>query len=94
MKPVFIPFGTHMDYRQDWHTESYKGMEVHVTALARDDSLSSWDYTVRVAQPGEDAGSASELTAQSGDDDDYPSPESAVEAGFLKGYLMVDELLG
>ncbi|HJV75505.1 MAG TPA: hypothetical protein VJ654_14865 [Noviherbaspirillum sp.] len=82
-----------MAYEQDWHTEEYKGMEVHVSALPRDDAWSSWDYTVRVTQPGEDAGSQSELAAQSGDDADYPSEEAALEAGFVKGYALVDDLL-
>lgn len=81
-----------MEQEQNWHTEAYKGMEVHVTALARDDGHSSWDFTVRIAQPGEDAGSESELTAESGDDRPYPSEEDAVEAGFVKGYAMVDAL--
>lgn len=81
-----------MEPKQNWHTESYKGMEVHVTALARDGAGSSWDYTVRIAQPGEDAGSESELTAESGVDAAYPSEEDAVEAGFVKGYAMVDAL--
>ncbi|HEV2610816.1 MAG TPA: hypothetical protein VGU61_11160 [Noviherbaspirillum sp.] len=80
-----------MNDGQDWHTESYKGMDVHVTALPRADG--SWDFSVRIAQPGEDAGSASELSDRSGDDGDYPSEEAAVEAGFVKGYSMVDELL-
>lgn len=78
---------------QDWHTEEYKGMEVHVSALARDDAHSSWDFTVRVTQPGEDASSESELAAESGDDADYPTAEAALEAGFVKGYAMVDALL-
>ncbi|HJV82871.1 MULTISPECIES: hypothetical protein [Oxalobacteraceae] len=82
-----------MENGQDWHTESYKGMEVHVTALPRDDKASRWDYTVRVTQPGEDASSESELSAESGDDADYPSRDAAVEAGFVKGYTMVDALL-
>lgn len=78
--------------KQNWHTEAYKGMEVHVTALLRDGRVSSWDYTVRVTQPGDDASSESELTAESGDDADYPTEEAAVEAGFVKGYSMVDAL--
>lgn len=82
-----------MAYEQDWHTEEYKGMEVHVSALPRDDEGASWDFTIRITQPGDDAGSASELTAQSGDDTDYPTEERALEAGFAKGYAMVDELL-
>ena len=81
-----------MERNQDWHTEAYKGMEVHVTALARDGSPSSWDYTVRVTQPGEDSSAESELTAESGDDTDYPSEDAAVEAGFVKGYSMVDAM--
>jgi hypothetical protein len=80
-----------MGYRQDWHTESYKGMEVHVTALPHEDD-SRWDFTVRIAQPGDDAASESELAAESGDDADYPSEEAAIDAGFIKGYSMVDEL--
>ncbi|MEN3293039.1 MAG: hypothetical protein V7642_2292 [Burkholderiales bacterium] len=79
--------------QQDWRTESYKGMDVHVTALPHDPSGSRWDYTVRISQPGEDSSSESELTAESGDDADYPSKEEAVQAGFAKGYAMVDELL-
>lgn len=81
-----------MEPKQDWQTEEYKGMEVHVTALARDDKESSWDFTVRVTQPGEDSSTQSELAAASGDDADYPSEEEAVEAGFLKGYALVDAL--
>ncbi|RJG06089.1 hypothetical protein D3870_08790 [Noviherbaspirillum cavernae] len=82
-----------MAFEQDWRTELYKGMEVHVTALPRDDANSVWDYSVRISQPGDDAGSESELSAQSGDDADYPSEEEAVQAGFVKGYAMVDRLL-
>jgi hypothetical protein len=78
--------------RQDWRTEFYKGMDVHVTALPRDAAGSGWDYSVRVSQPGDDAGSESELVAESGDDADYPSEEAAVQAGFAKGYEMVDRL--
>lgn len=81
-----------MERSQDWHTEAYKGMEVHVTALARDGDGTSWDYTVRVTQPGEDSSSESELSAESGDDADYPSENAAVEAGFVKGYSMVDAM--
>lgn len=82
-----------MERPQDWHTEEYKGMEVHVSALPRDEGGSSWDFTIRITQPGDDAGSESELAAQSGDDGDYPTEDAAVEAGFVKGYAMVDELL-
>lgn len=81
-----------MEQHQDWHTEAYKGMEVHVTALARDASCTCWDYTVRVTQPGEDSSSESELTAESGDDADYGSEDAAVEAGFVKGYSMIDAM--
>lgn len=81
-----------MSYEQDWHTDVYKGMEVHVTALAREGE-DSWDYSVRIAQPGEDASAQSELTEQAGDDADYPSAEAALEAGFEKGYALVDKLL-
>lgn len=79
--------------RQDWHTEAYRGMEVHVSAAPRDAAGAAWDFQVRVAQPGEDAGSESELTAESGDDASYPSEEEAVEAGFIKGYSMVDAMM-
>jgi len=82
-----------MTYEQNWQTEFYRGMDVHVSALPRDASHSSWDYTVRVSQPGEDAASQSELSAVSGDDADYPTAEAAVQAAFLKGYAMVDALL-
>ena len=82
-----------MTFEQNWRTEYYRGMDVHVSALPRNARHTSWDYTVRVTQPGEDAGSESELTAQSGDDADFSSEEAAVEAAFLKGYSMVDGLL-
>lgn len=81
-----------MEENQDWHTEAYKGMEVHVTALPRGEGASSWDFTVRVTQPGDDSTSESELTAESGDDAAYPSMDAAVEAGFVKGYSMVDAM--
>jgi hypothetical protein len=82
-----------MTFEQSWRTEYYRGMDVHVSALPRNARHTSWDYTVRVTQPGEDAGSESELTTQSGDDADFSSEEAAVEAAFLKGYSMVDGLL-
>lgn len=82
-----------MANQQDWRTELYKGMEVHVSALPRDAFRSRWDYTIRITQPGDDASAESELTAQSGDDDDYPSEQAAVQAAFAKGYAMVDALL-
>ena len=82
-----------MTGEQNWRTEYYRDMDVHVSALPHDAAHTSWDYTVRVTQPGEDAGSKSELTAESGDDADFPSEEAAVEAAFLKGYAMVDSLL-
>lgn len=81
-----------MTFEQSWRTEYYRGMDVHVSALPRNARHTSWDYTVRVTQPGEDAGSESELTTQSGDDD-FSSEEAAIQAAFLKGYSMVDGLL-
>lgn len=81
-----------MTFEQSWRTEYYRGMDVHVSALPRNAKHTSWDYTVRVTQPGEDAGSESELTTQSGDDD-FSSEEAAIQAAFLKGYSMVDGLL-
>lgn len=78
---------------QDWQTESHNGMEVHVTALPRDASHTAWDFTVRVAQPGEDSSTEEGLIAKSGDHDDYTTKEAAVEAGFVKGYAIVDSLL-
>jgi hypothetical protein len=82
-----------MAYEQDWQTDLYKGMAVHVSALARDNARSAWDYSVRIAQPGEDASSESELAAESGDDRDYPTKAAAIAAGFARGYAMVDTLL-
>lgn len=82
-----------MTYEQDWQTDVYKGAEVHVTALERGNGK-GWDFSVRIAQPGEDAGAAGELMEQAGDDGDYPSAQAAIEAGFRKGYAMVDALLG
>ncbi|OWW22144.1 hypothetical protein [Noviherbaspirillum denitrificans] len=81
-----------MQRQQDWHTEAYKGLEVHVTALPKDGRDTGWDYTVRITQPGDDSSSEAELTAESGDEADYPSEEAAVEAGFMRGYSMVDAM--
>jgi len=82
-----------MSYEQSWRTEYYRGMDVNVSALPRNARHTSWDYTVRVTQPGEDAGSESELTAQCGDDANFDSEDAAIQAAFLKGYAMVDNLL-
>jgi len=83
-----------MSYEQNWRTEFYRGMDVHVSALPRDDARATWDYTVRIGQPGEDAASISELMATSGDDAEYPNEAAAVQAALRKGYAMVDALLG
>jgi hypothetical protein len=83
-----------MTQQQNWRTEQYKEMEVHVSALPRGDARGQWDYTVRVCEPGVDCSAESELAAKSGDDADYPTQEIAVEAGFAKGYAIVDELRG
>jgi hypothetical protein len=82
-----------MNNDQDWRTEYYKGMNVYVSAIPKDDSHRVWDYTIRISDPGTDSSAESELFAQSGDDDDYASEEAAVEAGFVKGYAMVDDLV-
>lgn len=81
-----------MDNPQDWQTESYKGMEIHVTALPHGTAAGMWDYAVRVVWPGEDPTSDSETVSQSGDDADYSSRQAALEAGFVKGHALVDEL--
>lgn len=79
-----------MAHQLDWHTESYKGMEVHVSALPHAGAESLWDYTVRIAWPGDDVASDSEIVGKSGDGADYPNREAAIAAGFQKGYAMVD----
>jgi len=81
-----------MEKQQNWSTELYKGMEVHVTTLQKEDAQQLWDYTVRICEPGVDATAASELAARSGDDADYISSDQALAAGFAKGYAMVNEL--
>lgn len=81
-----------MDKQKTWSTEIYKGMEVHVTSLAKQNESNLWDYTVRICEPGVDAGSASELIISSGDDADFSSSEEALAAGFKKGYDLVDNL--
>lgn len=78
---------------QEWRTEEYKGMDIHVSALPHENDGSKWDYTVRIAQPGVDASAAAELAAGSGDDDDYSDREQAISAGFKKGQAMVDRLV-
>lgn len=82
-----------MSREQNWRTETYRGLDIHVSALPHGTDKDKWDYTVRVAQPGADAGASAELTAGSGDDDDYSSPEKAVAAGLKKGQMLVDRLL-
>ena len=79
-----------MSNDQHWQTETYKGMDVHVSPLPRPGG--NWDYTVRVAWPGADSSAEAELSAESGDDNDYPSREAAVSAGFERGYQLVDKL--
>ena len=83
-----------MAEQQSWTTELYKGLEVHVTALKKNASTSekSWDYTIRICEPGVDATAESDLLTAAGDDGDYESAEAAVAAGFQKGYALVDEL--
>ena len=78
--------------QQDWQTEIYKGVEVHASALPHAGRPGKWDYTVRVSESGADSSAESELVAESGDDADYASKAAAVEAGFVKGYKLVDEL--
>ncbi|OGB26868.1 MAG: hypothetical protein A3I66_21700 [Burkholderiales bacterium RIFCSPLOWO2_02_FULL_57_36] len=77
---------------QSWRTEEYKGLDVHVTALPHGDT-EKWDYTVRISDPGADSSSFSMLTGGSGDDDDYSTEEAAVQAGFMRGYALVDKLM-
>lgn len=81
-----------MEQQENWSTELYKGMEVHVTALLKDNASRQWDYTVRVSEPGVDASAESELAAESGDDADYASSSEALAAGFAKGYAIVDRI--
>ena len=83
-----------MEQQQNWSTELYKGLEVHVTALKKDTATSGniWDYTIRICEPGVDATAESDLLTAAGDNDDYASQEEALAAGFEKAYAMVDEL--
>jgi hypothetical protein len=84
--------GVIMLTEQSWRTEEYKGMDVHVTALPHDRSRSKWDYTVRVTDPGTDSSAVGALATGSGDDGDFLTEEAAVEAGFARGYVLVDKL--
>lgn len=81
-----------MEKQQNWSTELYKGMDVHVTVLQKEDAAHKWDYTVRLSEEGVDASAQSELIAASGDDADYGSPNEALAAGFAKGYAMVNKI--
>jgi hypothetical protein len=81
-----------MEKQENWSTELYKDMEVHVTVLQKEDAAHRWDYTVRISEPGVDASAESELAAESGDDADYASQGEALAAGFARGYAMVDQL--
>lgn len=81
-----------MEKQQNWSTELYKGMDVHVTVLQKEDGSSKWDYTVRISEEGVDASAQSELIAASGDDADYGSSNEALAGGFAKGYAMVNQI--
>jgi hypothetical protein len=81
-----------MEKQENWSTEFYKGMDVHVTVMQKEDASGRWDYTVRVSEPGADSSAESELTAESGDDGDYQSAEAARAAALIRGYAMVDQL--
>ncbi|QAU32798.1 hypothetical protein [Janthinobacterium sp. 17J80-10] len=81
-----------MASEQDWQTELYKDMEIYVTALPHEGSRACWDYAVRIAWPGEDPSSDSEVIGESGDDGDYPNRAAAIQAGFIKGHVLVDGL--
>lgn len=81
-----------MEKQQNWSTELYQGLEVHVTAIRKEDPPQLWDYSVRICEPGVDASAESELAAESGDDADYDTADEALAAGFSRGYELVDEL--
>lgn len=81
-----------MTDRQNWRTEEYKGMDVHVTALPHKAMNGKWDYTVRITDPGLDSSANAELASASGDNEDYVSEDAATEAGFVAGYALVDRL--
>jgi len=81
-----------MANEQDWQTELYKDMEIYVTALPHAGSTTLWDYAVRIAWPGDDPSSDSEVLGESGDDGDFSSRQAAIQAGFVKGYALVDGL--
>lgn len=81
-----------MEEQQNWSTELYKGMDVHVTALQKEDVTYRWDYTVRISEEGVDASAESGLIEKSGDDADYVSANEALAAGFAKGYAMVNRI--
>ena len=81
-----------MEKQENWSTEFYKGMDVHVTVLQKEDGSHQWDYTVRVSEPGADSTAESELAAKSGDDADYASPDEALAAGLARGYAIVDQI--
>ncbi|RQO36135.1 hypothetical protein DBR37_07340 [Herminiimonas sp. KBW02] len=81
-----------MEKQQNWSTELYQGLDVHVTTLQKEAPPQLWDYTVRVCEPGLDASAESELAAESGDDADYASAAEALAAGFSRGYALVDRI--
>ncbi|GGI16054.1 hypothetical protein [Oxalicibacterium faecigallinarum] len=83
-----------MEQQQNWSTELYKGLEIHVATLKNsgDGSDHPWDYTIRICEPGVDATAESDLLTAAGDDGDYATAEEAFAAGFKKGYALVDSL--
>ncbi|MFP3889972.1 hypothetical protein [uncultured Ralstonia sp.] len=93
-----------MGVEANWRTELYQDFDVYVLAIPRAERAAGkgkakpapaqWDFVVRVCESGADPTAVETLVAHSHDEHPLPSREDAEDAGFARGYGLVDGLLG
>lgn len=89
-----------MTVEANWRTELYKDFDVYVLAIPRAarpgkaaKPAAQWDFVVRVCESGADPTAVETLVAHSHDERPLPTREAAEDAGFSRGYGLVDVLL-
>ncbi|MHA6913933.1 hypothetical protein ACQUJO_12430 [Ralstonia pseudosolanacearum] len=90
-----------MTVEANWRTELYKDFDVYVLAIPRAarasgkaaKSAALWDFVVRVCESGADPTAVETLVAHSHDERPLPTRGAAEDAGFARGYGLVDVLL-
>ena len=91
-----------MTVQSNWRTEFYKGFDVYVLAIPRAERASGegatapsqWDFVVRICESGADPTAVETLVAHSHDERPLPTRAHAEDAGLIRGYGLVDALLG